>query len=269
MASRFWVGGTGTWDASDITHWAASTGGAGGQSVPTSGDSVTFDGNSGGGTCTVNTNINLGTGVLTTSAYTGTLDFATNNNNISISALTDAATGVHTINLGNGTWTITATAGNVWAITTSANLTLNCNSSTILLSATATANRNFQSAAKTYNNVTVTNPTFNGQELDFTVGGTTYANLTFTNVGFVRLPSSASITVSGTITYNGTPSGPGMLMAITPATVTIAGAAVLNWVALTNITKAGAGSITAINSFNCGALTGITVIPPGARVIGG
>ena len=41
VASRFWVGGTGTWDASDTTHWAATSGGAGGQSVPGSSDSVT------------------------------------------------------------------------------------------------------------------------------------------------------------------------------------------------------------------------------------
>ncbi len=43
MASRFWVGGTGTWDAADTTHWSATSGGGGGSSVPTSSDDVTFD----------------------------------------------------------------------------------------------------------------------------------------------------------------------------------------------------------------------------------
>lgn len=43
MASRYWVGGAGTWDASDTTHWSASSGGAGGASVPTSVDDVIFD----------------------------------------------------------------------------------------------------------------------------------------------------------------------------------------------------------------------------------
>jgi hypothetical protein len=57
MANRFWVGGTGTWDAADTTHWAATSGGAGGQSVPGAGDAVTFDGASGGGTVTVNADI--------------------------------------------------------------------------------------------------------------------------------------------------------------------------------------------------------------------
>lgn len=43
MANRYWVGGSGNWDASTTTHWAASSGGAGGQSVPTSSDNVFFD----------------------------------------------------------------------------------------------------------------------------------------------------------------------------------------------------------------------------------
>jgi hypothetical protein len=48
MALRYWVGAAGTWDASDTSHWAASSGGASGASVPTSIDGVAFDGNSGG-----------------------------------------------------------------------------------------------------------------------------------------------------------------------------------------------------------------------------
>lgn len=42
-ASRFWVGGTANWDGSTTTNWAATSGGLGGQSVPTSSDTVTFD----------------------------------------------------------------------------------------------------------------------------------------------------------------------------------------------------------------------------------
>lgn len=43
MATRFWVGGTGTWDATTTTNWAASSGGAGGASAPTAADDVVFD----------------------------------------------------------------------------------------------------------------------------------------------------------------------------------------------------------------------------------
>jgi len=47
--ARYWVGGTGTWDASDTSHWAAASGGASGASVPTSSDDVYFDGSSDSG----------------------------------------------------------------------------------------------------------------------------------------------------------------------------------------------------------------------------
>jgi hypothetical protein len=46
MANRFWVGGSGTWDASDTSHWSATSGGSSGASVPTVSDDVTFDANS-------------------------------------------------------------------------------------------------------------------------------------------------------------------------------------------------------------------------------
>lgn len=52
MASRYWVGATNNWDT-NTAYWAATSGGAGGQSVPTSSDDVFFDANSGGGTVTL------------------------------------------------------------------------------------------------------------------------------------------------------------------------------------------------------------------------
>jgi hypothetical protein len=41
--TRYWVGGAGTWDATSTTNWSATSGGAGGESVPTSADAVIFD----------------------------------------------------------------------------------------------------------------------------------------------------------------------------------------------------------------------------------
>ena len=52
MATRYWVGGAGTWDASTTTNWSASTGGAGGASAPTSADDVVIDTSSGTGAIT-------------------------------------------------------------------------------------------------------------------------------------------------------------------------------------------------------------------------
>jgi hypothetical protein len=46
MADRYWVGGSGTWDATTTTNWSATSGGAGGASAPTSADNVIFDADS-------------------------------------------------------------------------------------------------------------------------------------------------------------------------------------------------------------------------------
>lgn len=70
MATRYWVGGTGTWDSSSTVNWASSSGGASGASAPTSADDVVFDNNSDSSapfTVTISTgavckNISFGTG---------------------------------------------------------------------------------------------------------------------------------------------------------------------------------------------------------------
>ena len=59
MADRYWVLGTGTWDATNTANWSASSGGAGGASVPTASDNVFFDANS-----------NVGTGAFTVTMAT-------------------------------------------------------------------------------------------------------------------------------------------------------------------------------------------------------
>lgn len=58
MADRYWVGGSGTWDASSTTNWSTSSGGTGGATAPTSVDNVFFDNNSGvaGNTVVIGTN---------------------------------------------------------------------------------------------------------------------------------------------------------------------------------------------------------------------
>jgi hypothetical protein len=50
MATRYWVGGSGNWDATSTTNWSATSGGASGASAPTSVDDVIFDANSNTGT---------------------------------------------------------------------------------------------------------------------------------------------------------------------------------------------------------------------------
>ena len=53
MATRYWVGGTGTWNTSSTTNWSATSGGGGGSSAPTVADTVIVDLNSGTGTITL------------------------------------------------------------------------------------------------------------------------------------------------------------------------------------------------------------------------
>lgn len=70
MADRFWVGGTATWDGTAGTKWAATSGGAGGASVPFTGDDVYFDANS--GAVTVTTGATNYTRNLSFAGFTGT-----------------------------------------------------------------------------------------------------------------------------------------------------------------------------------------------------
>ena len=56
MADKYWVGGTANWDLTVGSKWASTSGGAGGQAIPTSADDVYFDAASGAITCTKTTN---------------------------------------------------------------------------------------------------------------------------------------------------------------------------------------------------------------------
>jgi len=71
MASRYWVGGTAAWDGTAGTKWALTSGGAGGQAVPTSADDVFFT-NLSTGTCTISTG-NTGAKSITCTGFAGTL----------------------------------------------------------------------------------------------------------------------------------------------------------------------------------------------------
>lgn len=269
MASRFWVGGTGTWDASDTTHWASSSGGAGGQSVPGSGDTVTFDASSGAVVCTVN-HASLNITSLTCGAMGGTLDFATNNNNITVGTVSLTGTGTRTINLGNGTWTITGTTGTVWDNATVTNETLNSNSGKVLLAATATNFRAFNGGlGKTYNEVEIANVSETWPNL-VVFGGTTITTLTLTAVKWIQITSSATLTVTNSFTH----AGPLLLASGSTSggdgNLAVAGTVTLAKAMIYGIAKSGAGSITANDSYDLGDNTSVTInAPAGGGGIGG
>lgn len=71
MANRYWVGGTGSWNDTNTTNWSATSGGAGGASVPTISDDVFFDAFSGAGIVTILLG-NLGAKSINCTGFTGT-----------------------------------------------------------------------------------------------------------------------------------------------------------------------------------------------------
>jgi hypothetical protein len=71
MANRYWVGGTAAWDGTAGSKWALTSGGAGGQAVPTSADDVFFS-NLSTGTCTISAG-NTGAKSIDCTGFTGTL----------------------------------------------------------------------------------------------------------------------------------------------------------------------------------------------------
>ena len=114
---RYWVLGTGTWDATSTTNWSTSSGGAGGASVPTAADNVFFDANS-----------NVGTGAFTVtmantprvcndftaSGLDGTMTLAGTSIGLTVSgSLTFQATNFTRTYTGNTTFNATSTGKTV------------------------------------------------------------------------------------------------------------------------------------------------------------
>lgn len=121
MAARFWVGGTGTWDASTTTHWASSSNGAGGQSVPTTNDTVTFDASSGGGVCTLGA-ATASLGAVTMGAYTGELNLGSYL--LKCTTFSCTGTGARTLAFATGAIECTGTGSSLFTMATATNLTV-------------------------------------------------------------------------------------------------------------------------------------------------
>lgn len=274
MASRFWVGGVGTWDAADTTHWAATSGGAGGQSVPGSSDSVTFDGSSGGGTVTVDFGGTITIQALTMSAFTGTLDFATNNNNVTLNAsggFTSTGSGTRTLNMGSGTWTLSDNAA-LWNMNGATNFTFNANTSTIAFTGTGgnTARRFTMGSSRTYNVVTIASST-----APIIISGTTctIGTLTIDAGNAVWLPNGNTTTVTTFTDITGSSSAQTLLMTDNPVfgrpTISSANNWTGTWCGFAAMVFAGGGTFSATDSFDFKGNSGITITAPSGGAGGG
>lgn len=194
-ASRFWVGGTGNWDASDTTHWAASSGGGGGASVPGSGDTVTLDGSSGGGMVTVTAAVNVTS--ITMGAFTGTLDL--NGQTIDVVTFSLTGTGTRTLTMGASAINVSGT-GSAWFANTMTNCTITANTATLT----------FTGADPVFGGASGTN--WNGLSLVVNSSGTfnlsadapTFANITRTGAANkTSVFTTGRYTVTGTLTLAG------------------------------------------------------------------
>lgn len=256
MAARFWVGGTGTWDAVTTTNWSATSGGAGGASVPTSSDDVNFDVNSGtsatvsiattganANTITINksdltlTHVLVGSTVVgAVTLTTGTLNTA--NQTCSWGSFNSSNANVRTLTLEASAITITG-AGSGWSMATTTNLTVTANTATV----TSSTLNTFAGGNANYNGLSVSLST---AALAIT-GAFTVGNLTLT-IGAVKTSAATlagSITVSTLLTLTGNSTVNRLFLASsvvgTARTITAATVSLTN-VDFTDIAGAGAAS---------------------------
>jgi hypothetical protein len=270
-ASRFWVGGTGTWDSSTTTHWAATSGTAGGQSVPGSADTVTFDGASGGGTVTLNFGGTITIQSIVLGAFTGTFDNSVNNNNMTLSASGNAfsgnGSGARTYKLGTATYTLSNNTA-TWNISSSTNLTYTGNTGCTIAFTGASGVRqiNSSTAGLSHGNVTVAASSGGGvfRVNAQSVADLTLASLSITAPNYLEFPSSSLTTITAAVHWVGSASQPIGLAVFSPEStgnVSLAALSTMTWCSFRDLTFTG--SPTATDSFNLGNNSGITISGPG------
>jgi hypothetical protein len=203
MATRYWVGGTGTWTGT--ANWSATSGGASGASAPTNADTVIFDANSSSGSYTVTTSTSPSCqNLIMSGPASGILTFAGTNN-----LQYTSASGVHTLQIltpSTINWTNTGSpqfvgtgtvvfdtngcqiSGNIIIAGSMSSVTLNSDFST-------TGSINFQSNSLVLNNYVMT------------VNGITFSAATSPNIAFGtgKIVTTNDYTGNAGLTVTGTP----------------------------------------------------------------
>lgn len=186
MANRYWVGGSGTWDTTSTTHWATTSGGAGGASVPTIADAVIFDSASitgGSYTVTLQSGVTLSCASLSMSSASGTGAITTSGTTLNCAGSIAISGSGNSVVLGASTVYCTS-----WAIGTSP--ALSAANATIVLNAGTTAS--FSGGDKTYGTLLIANDSV-------TSTTTVTGNNTITS-----LRSTKTVAHSIVFPYNGT-----------------------------------------------------------------
>lgn len=252
MASRYWVGGTATWDATAGTKWATTSGGAGGATAPTSADDVFFDAASGVVTVTVANGVVAQS--LDCTGFTGTLASSA-----------------------SATWTIGGTVSGSFKLVSG--MTFTANSSTIVFASGGGATYSVLTGGKTLANVTINTNTTTTVRLDdsLTASGTitltqgilntngqtcSWAIFSSVNSNTRTLTmGSSAITLTSTGTAWNTSTFTNLTITSNTSVVTLTGANA-TWFGGSgfntnggSIVLSGSGTATVANSFTCANLT--------------
>ncbi len=268
MATRYWVGGAGTWDATTTTNWSATSGGGGGASAPTSADNVIFDtaSNATAYAVTVGTNavaqditiagpavgnVTITSGATAvincygswTSAATGVVFTTTSGATINFLATTTGKT-VTTNNVTLGAMAVTfSNSSGGWtlgsALTTTGVFTVT--SGTFNTGANYAINAaSYSSSGGTFKSITLNSSTITVTATGGFQIATTATNLTFSGASSTIICSNGSPTFGG---LSGLTYGTVQFTSVTLATVTITGANTYTALTFTSRTTDGIGAI--------------------------
>lgn len=192
-------------------------------------------------------------------------NFDANGQTITAISFQSAGASTRSLTLG-GDLTIggNATAGNIFAITTSG-MTFTKNSSNIIVLpfSSSQISAQFSGGGITFNDLTLQDST---SLSNFTIASSnTFAHLNVGTGWAVWLPSSATQIISNAFTWVGTPILPIGLFSSGTAQATISvpsGACSLKWGMIDNIIAGGGATFTATNTFAGGVNAGWSISPP-------
>ncbi len=243
---RYWVGGTGTWDASDTTHWSSTSGGSAGASVPVSGIEVIFDANS----------FSAGSQTVTLSAaatfesmnWTG----ATNSPTFVVSGQTLNCGGSFTL-ISGMTYTTDATTAYTFNATSGTSVITTAGKLLAKLITFDGVGGTFQNADNCNTNngtVTLTNGTWdiNGKTIDLATFNSNNANSRTLTMGSGTMQSLKTWNVSSTMTL--TANTGTITMNSSDVSFTSGGVANYN-----KVTMSGSGNATCQDAFTCVTFT--------------
>lgn len=218
MANRFWVGGTGTWDASSTANWSTTTGGASGASAPTSGDVALFDANSGAGTCTtaagaVCSNLTMNSAVCdlvlgddltangTLTLTSGSINLASHN--LTCNIFVSSNSNIRTLDFGTGKITLVGNAATIWSTNTITNFTiLGSRVVDCTFAGSAGTRTFFPATAHTEANAINFNITAGTDTVDFTTSARRPGSVDFT--GFSGTLTNFVVVMFGDLTFSPT-----------------------------------------------------------------